>query len=169
MATKTPELPRKPFRRVVALYNVLSHEEIELVKRKNKTWTIGRSGECDVQVVDGFASSEHCEVAFKNGRFILRDLSSTNGTLLNQRPVEKEELLQPDMYIMLGRAELIVLGEDRRLPLMARSTKSFKRQAGRYYGSTRKAGKGIGTTHVQVWRAQKEAGQSKSSTPEYAK
>lgn len=164
MATKTPKLPPRPFRRVVALYDVLQHREIELVKSRNRTWIIGRSGKCDIQVVDSFASSKHCEIAFKNGRFTLRDLDSSNGTLLDQRPVSGEVVLQPDMYIMLGKAELIVLGEDRRLPLTARSTKSFKQRAGKYYGSTRRAGKGIGETHVQIWRAQKEAEQG-CSTP----
>lgn len=45
--------------------------------------TIGRLPDCDIVVADPGASRQHAQVRFDGGRFVLSDLGSTNGTLVN--------------------------------------------------------------------------------------
>ncbi|MBI4987811.1 MAG: FHA domain-containing protein [Rhodocyclales bacterium] len=45
--------------------------------------TIGRSPSCDVVLTDHRVSSRHAWIGIANGKFVLRDLKSTNGTFIN--------------------------------------------------------------------------------------
>lgn len=44
---------------------------------------IGRNPRCDIVADDGKLSRRHCAIAPVRGGFVLRDLSSTNGTRVN--------------------------------------------------------------------------------------
>ena len=44
----------------------------------------------------------HARVFKENGRYYLQDLQSKNGTFLNGKPLEKEELLEPGDYLRIG-------------------------------------------------------------------
>ena len=57
-----------------------------------RTFTLGRSADCDVQVDDNLVSRVHAEVVLQNGRWLIRDLDSTNGTYLAGRPIEEIEV-----------------------------------------------------------------------------
>ena len=56
---------------------------------------IGRSTDCDLPLPSLEASRRHAEIRWQDGRFILRDLGSTNGTLLNGVVVLGESALAP--------------------------------------------------------------------------
>lgn len=45
--------------------------------------TIGRSDSCDVVLADHRVSSRHAWIGIVDGKFVLRDLKSTNGTFIN--------------------------------------------------------------------------------------
>jgi transcriptional regulator with AAA-type ATPase domain len=49
--------------------------------------TIGRDPECGVRLADKRASRRHAEVAFLDGRWLVRDLDSHNGTFLDGRRI----------------------------------------------------------------------------------
>lgn len=49
---------------------------------------IGRAPESDVAVKDTKASRNHCEVRLWDGAYVLKDLKSRNGTLLNGIPCD---------------------------------------------------------------------------------
>jgi S1-C subfamily serine protease len=49
----------------------------------NRTLRIGRSSECEVVIDDDSVSNIHALLSEANGRWLLRDLDSTNGTFLN--------------------------------------------------------------------------------------
>ncbi len=53
----------------------------------NAALVIGRSKDCDVPLADGNVSRRHAELGRSDGGFVLRDLDSTNGTLVNGRRV----------------------------------------------------------------------------------
>lgn len=74
---------------------------------KEKT-IIGRSLDAELRVPDTlrFVSSRHAEVLKTESGFVLRDLNSTNGTLLNN------QLLQPEKFYPLGHESIIRLGDD---------------------------------------------------------
>jgi hypothetical protein len=62
---------------------------------------IGRSTQCDLMLQDRTVSRHHAQLFFREGRWILVDLDSTNGTFLNERAVRRSELLPGDT-IQLG-------------------------------------------------------------------
>jgi len=53
--------------------------------------TIGRSRECDIVLADTNVSRRHAELVRHGGGFVLRDLDSTNGSLVNGRDVRANE------------------------------------------------------------------------------
>jgi pSer/pThr/pTyr-binding forkhead associated (FHA) protein len=54
--------------------------------------TIGRSAKADVTLEDERASRLHCGIRFLDGEFLLKDLSSKNGTFLNNERIESASL-----------------------------------------------------------------------------
>ncbi|MEO8549762.1 MAG: FHA domain-containing protein, partial [Kofleriaceae bacterium] len=68
---------------------------------------IGNGQDATVTLVlnDKFMSSKHAEIAAENGLWILRDTGSTNGTYVNNRRVDRHELVDND-FIKFGSAML---------------------------------------------------------------
>ena len=67
--------------------------------------SIGRSRDSDVQIEDRYASSLHARVFSRDGRFFVEDMSSTNGTLLNDAQLHGEaELIDGDV-VRIGDTE----------------------------------------------------------------
>jgi pSer/pThr/pTyr-binding forkhead associated (FHA) protein len=54
-----------------------------------------------VQIEHPSVSRAHCTVWQEDGRFFVRDLGSTNGTFLNERPTQTVELSEGDR-LMVG-------------------------------------------------------------------
>ena len=76
---------------------------------------IGRSPECDIQVIDREASRKHAAVLeLDDGSVLVRDLASQNGTYLSDEPI-KEALLSPGDQLAIGveafRANHLLGGE----------------------------------------------------------
>lgn len=69
--------------------------------------SIGRSSEADIRIEDRYASSIHARVFPGPGGFIVEDMRSTNGTLLNGQTLEGEALLEPGDRISIGDTDLI--------------------------------------------------------------
>jgi hypothetical protein len=70
-----------------------------------ETTTIGRLAECDVVVDDPGASRQHATIRRTDAGFVLTDLGSTNGTLVNDRPVQ-EHLLEDGDRVTIGETTL---------------------------------------------------------------
>jgi pSer/pThr/pTyr-binding forkhead associated (FHA) protein len=68
---------------------------------------IGRSAQCDVTVGDPTVSRRHCEVYAQNDGIYLRDLGSSNLTLVDGQPVKTAEL-HPGNHIIVGTAHFVV-------------------------------------------------------------
>ena len=66
--------------------------------------TLGRSRQCDVVLDDPNVSRQHAEVRPRGGSWVLTDLGSTNGSLLNGRRIDGAEVLKPGDEIKLGTA-----------------------------------------------------------------
>lgn len=67
------------------------------------TSTIGNDPTCTVVLHDRFMSGKHAEIKAENGMWVLKDLGSTNGTYVNNRRVERHELVDND-FIKFGGA-----------------------------------------------------------------
>ena len=71
---------------------------------------IGRREDNHLVLSDPRVSRLHAQLRVVNGRFVIFDLDSTTGTLVNGRPVKQQEL-SPGDVILLGGTPL-VFGED---------------------------------------------------------
>ena len=67
--------------------------------------TIGTDPKCTVVLNDKFMSSKHAEIKAENGMWVLKDSGSTNGTYVNNRRVDRHELVDND-FIKFGSAML---------------------------------------------------------------
>ncbi len=72
---------------------------------RTQTVTIGRLPECDIVIPDPGASRRHAQIRADGGEYVLTDLGSTNGTLVNDRPVIEHVLSEGDR-ITIGTTEL---------------------------------------------------------------
>ena len=68
--------------------------------------TIGRSRQCDVVLDDPNVSRQHAEIRPRGGSWVLTDLGSTNGCLLNGRRIEGPEVIKPGDSIELGSSAI---------------------------------------------------------------
>ena len=69
--------------------------------------TIGRKSSCMVCIPNSTLSGEDCEIILRNGKLVLRDLNSTNGTFLNGNTNRvTEEELETGSIIEMGSVKL---------------------------------------------------------------
>jgi hypothetical protein len=68
---------------------------------------VGRHDACDVMVGHPSVSRRHARLSFRDGRWVLRDLDSTNGTRVNGKRVVRCRL-EPGDRLSLGSADLLV-------------------------------------------------------------
>jgi Inner membrane component of T3SS, cytoplasmic domain len=61
--------------------------------------TVGTSSDCEIVLRDDTLSGKHASIRYKDGKFSLTDLDSTNGTFLNdgKEPIAREELKDNDV------------------------------------------------------------------------
>lgn len=73
---------------------------------------IGRGEDCDVVLGDKSVSKQHAELAFEHGSWLVRDLDSSNGVLVNGEPTDAVALKTGDQ-VRLGRLnfEFSLIGE----------------------------------------------------------
>ena len=69
--------------------------------------TIGRSRACDVVLEDAGASRRHAEIRPHQDGWTLQDLGSTNGVLVNGRPIHAQQPLRQGDRIEIGSTEIV--------------------------------------------------------------
>jgi len=67
--------------------------------------TIGRSPEADVRIEDRYASAVHARIYSRGGSYYVEDMSSTNGTFLNDAQLEGEAELSDLDEVKIGDTE----------------------------------------------------------------
>jgi hypothetical protein len=67
--------------------------------------SIGRSRDADVQIEDRYASGIHARIFNREGRTYVEDMSSTNGTLLNDAELKGEAELVDGDIVRIGDTE----------------------------------------------------------------
>jgi transcriptional regulator with GAF, ATPase, and Fis domain len=85
---------------------------------------IGKSTDNDLVLSDTTVSREHCEIVRDDKGYLLRDLGSTNGTLLDGAEI-REGYLRPGVVITAGRIELQVRTYAERIELSPSERESF--------------------------------------------
>lgn len=64
--------------------------------------TLGRASSCGVHLDDTYVSSVHARIFNRNGTFMVEDLDSRNGSVLNGAPLTVTTALQPGDRVQLG-------------------------------------------------------------------
>ncbi|MBO4319936.1 MAG: FHA domain-containing protein [Treponema sp.] len=72
--------------------------------------SIGRSTKCDVVIADPLVSRYHCKLGKVFGDYVIEDKHSTNGTLLNDKPVPEDEYrkIKSGDKITMGNTTLLI-------------------------------------------------------------
>lgn len=99
--------------KLTVLFEELRGKTFELDK---ETMSVGRRDTNDICIPHGSLSGHHADIirAEKNGKvtYILRDNNSTNGTRINNVPVEGEQELKNSDLILFGGVEVLFDGHD---------------------------------------------------------
>ncbi len=88
----------------VALNGEQKGEDFRIREGQN---ILGSGAEAEIAVRDATVSAKHASIRYKDQKFFITDLDSTNGTYLNERPeaVAREELKDNDI-IRVGSVSL---------------------------------------------------------------
>lgn len=65
--------------------------------------TIGRAGDSDLIVDDEYTSTHHAKLVFINGEWLIQDLDSTNGTLLDGKKVASTAVVPMNTQVRVGQ------------------------------------------------------------------
>jgi pSer/pThr/pTyr-binding forkhead associated (FHA) protein len=68
---------------------------------------IGRADYCDLVIPDDSVSSQHAKLTRREGVWVLTDLDSTNGTLVDGERVHGEVPLAPGAFVRFGDVQLL--------------------------------------------------------------
>jgi len=68
---------------------------------------VGRHRSCDLPVRRSNVSRRHAEVLWRDGRYRVRDLGSTNGTFVNGEQIDGERVLEPGDRIEVGSCPVL--------------------------------------------------------------
>jgi pSer/pThr/pTyr-binding forkhead associated (FHA) protein len=115
----TEEIPRGEFADLMPLSQRAyleitgSEEKDGIFELGERAVVIGRSTECDIQLGVQNVSRRHARVFFHNEEYLIEDLGSTNGVLVNGIKVVKCVLRNNDQ-IEIGGVKL-VFNEEKRL------------------------------------------------------
>ncbi len=72
-------------------------------------FVIGRDPECQLRPASQAVSKQHCAVLIRDGKVYVRDLGSTNGTLLNDATLKDEEReVRPNDLLKVGPLDFTV-------------------------------------------------------------
>ncbi len=71
-------------------------------------------GDVRIPIQDTLVSRRHARITWREGRFFLEDLNSTNGTYVNERRVQGSTALQHGDMLRIGRVNLVFEDEGKR-------------------------------------------------------
>jgi transcriptional regulator with GAF, ATPase, and Fis domain len=95
-----------------------------------EVFRIGKSPDSDLPLPDETVSRTHCEIVQEARGYLLRDLGSTNGTLLDGAEI-REAYLKPGAVITVGKVELKVRAFNERIELLPSDATRFGQVVGR--------------------------------------
>lgn len=84
----------------------------QVIKLNHKKFLIGREQDCHLRPNSELVSRHHCIFTVDDFSVRLRDLGSTNGTMVNGERLRKEVVLQPNDLVLVGNLEFKILIND---------------------------------------------------------
>lgn len=98
--SKISERPTNPHAALVVIYGLELGRKYDLL---DKAVVVGRSSKADIQVDQESVSRNHARFAQDGGRVMVEDLGSTNGTFVNDDPIDGATQLRNGDLIKIGR------------------------------------------------------------------
>jgi len=68
--------------------------------------TVGRHDDCQIRIRSSQVSRKHCELFEKKGLLLVKDLGSSNGTFVNGKKIDVQQVLQPGDELAIGPVKL---------------------------------------------------------------
>ncbi len=117
----------------VSLKVLSGTHEGKLIQIKDEKFLIGRGDSCQLRPKSESISRKHCAIVQKDGRLLLVDLKSRNGTFINEKQVspDKAKILKNGDRLRCGQLEFEVLMEVGIANSKQPEVQSIKEAAGR--------------------------------------
>lgn len=93
------EEPGEPDEKVRLTLGGMNSDDVRIVEFSDKA-TLGRRSTNNVVISDNAVSGEHCRLTYSDGKVIIEDMGSTNGTVLNGEKVTVSEIKNGDVLIL---------------------------------------------------------------------
>jgi hypothetical protein len=77
-------------------------QEGKVLEIKLPQFLVGRDPQCHLRPASPLISKRHCALIQRDGKVFIRDFGSTNGTFVNEEPVEGERELHHDDQLKIG-------------------------------------------------------------------
>ncbi len=90
------------------LHVVRGRSTSDALKLIDGVTTVGRQDECQIRIKSSQVSRRHCELFEKKGLLLVKDLSSANGTFVNGKKIQGQQVLEPGDELMIGGVTLRV-------------------------------------------------------------
>ncbi len=105
VVTVIHNLTAKPEAKEACVVVIYGHDLGKKYNLDTPSLIIGRSSKCDIQIDQESVSRNHAKIVNSGKRLLIRDLGSTNGSYVNDQPVE-EWILRDGDLIKIGRTIL---------------------------------------------------------------
>ena len=103
-ATRAAAASAKPAEQKATKLVVTAGEKIGTeIALAGRQLTIGRAGDSDLVVDDEYTSTHHAKLVFINGEWLVQDLDSTNGTLLDGKKVTTTSVVPMNTQVRVGQ------------------------------------------------------------------
>ena len=79
------------------------------LRAEDGSYLIGRGAGCRIHLPDPDVSERHALLILRDGTATLQDLDSSNGTYVNDAPIDAPVTLAPNAVVQIGRALLRVV------------------------------------------------------------
>lgn len=91
--------PGEPDEKVRLTLGGMNSDDVRIVEFSDKA-TLGRRSTNSVVISDNAVSGEHCRLTYSDGKVIVEDMGSTNGTILNGEKITVSEIKNGDVLIL---------------------------------------------------------------------
>ncbi|MES1204933.1 MAG: GGDEF domain-containing protein [Pseudomonadota bacterium] len=102
MVTAISRITDRPLGKEACLVIIYGDELGKKYNLNTPSLVVGRSSKCDIQIDQESISRNHSKIVNTGKSILVRDLGSTNGTYVNDEPVEEQVLRDGDL-IKIGR------------------------------------------------------------------
>lgn len=128
------------------------------LKKGMKPILMGRTGNVAVLLPNSSVSRKHCVVREEQGRFVIEDLESANGTRINGELLKEPRVLADGDHVLCGEVSVFFLGESK--GLVGSDTLKLKDE------NSRKAGEKPKSKGLQRRASEKKGSERSPSTEE---